>query len=135
VLLALVRDRIDDRRALDLVGQYLRRTVDENCLYATVTVGISSGLSALARDGGDLCGAAGSPHGGHVALTYARFMDDWVVLAPTRWSVGACGVRFGIVNETLRELSESSSIPDKTFVGRIERGFTFLGLLDYGARA
>ena len=43
VLLALVRDRIEDRRVLDLVGQYLRRTVDENCLYTTVTVGISLG--------------------------------------------------------------------------------------------
>jgi RNA-directed DNA polymerase len=43
VLLALVRDRIDDRRLLDLVVWYLRRTVDENCLYTTVTVGFSLG--------------------------------------------------------------------------------------------
>ena len=43
VLLALVRDGIDDRRVMDLVPQYLHRTVDENCLYTTVTVGISLG--------------------------------------------------------------------------------------------
>jgi hypothetical protein len=30
-------------RVLDLVGQYLRRTVDENCLNTTVTVVISLG--------------------------------------------------------------------------------------------
>jgi len=56
-------------------------------------------------------------------LTYARFMDDWVILAPTRWSLRRA-VR--IVNETLREL-RAEQHPDKTFIGRIERGFTFLG--------
>jgi hypothetical protein len=41
VLLALVRERIDDRRVLLLVAQCLHRTLDENCLYSTVTIGIS----------------------------------------------------------------------------------------------
>jgi RNA-directed DNA polymerase len=34
-------------------------------------------------------------------LTYARFMDDWVILAPTRWALRRAVV---VVNETLREL-------------------------------
>jgi hypothetical protein len=49
-------------------------------------------------------------------------MDDWAILAPTRWSLRRA-VR--VVNETLRELRVQH--PDKTFIGRIERGFTFLG--------
>jgi hypothetical protein len=57
------------------------------------------------------------------SLTYARFMDDWVILAPTRWSLRRAVV---IVNETLRELRVEQH-PVKTFIGRIERGFTFLG--------
>ncbi|HVS89392.1 MAG TPA: reverse transcriptase domain-containing protein [Candidatus Acidoferrum sp.] len=56
-------------------------------------------------------------------LTYARFMDDWVILAPTRWSLRRA---VQMVNETLRELRVEQH-PDKTFIGRIERGFTFLG--------
>jgi hypothetical protein len=56
-------------------------------------------------------------------LIYARFMDDWVILAPTRWSLRRA-VR--IVNQTLQELRVEQH-PDKTFIGRIERGFTFLG--------
>jgi hypothetical protein len=56
-------------------------------------------------------------------LTYARFMDDWVILAPGRWSLRRA---IRIVNETLRELRVKQH-PDKTFIGRIERGFTFLG--------
>jgi len=50
-------------------------------------------------------------------------MHDWVILAPTRWRLRRA-VR--MVNETLRELRVEQH-PDKTFIGRIERGFTFLG--------
>jgi hypothetical protein len=122
VLLALVRDHIDDRRVLDLVGQYLHRTVDENCLYSTVTRGISLGcplspvMAAIYLEPLDRRMEA-------TGLTYARFMDDWVILAPTSWSLRRA-VR--IVNETLWGLRVEQH-PDKTFIGRIERGFTFLG--------
>jgi hypothetical protein len=122
VLLNLVRDSIDDPLLLDLVAQYLHRTVDENCLYSTVTIGISLGcplspvMAAIYLEPLDRrMEAAG--------LTYARFMDDWVILAPSRWSLRRA---IRIVNETLRELRVKQH-PDKTFIGRIERGFTFLG--------
>src|ERR1035438_7415981 len=45
VLLDLVRERIEDPLVLYLVAQYLHRTVDENCLCSTVTVGISLGCA------------------------------------------------------------------------------------------
>jgi hypothetical protein len=122
VLLALVRDRVDDPLVLDLVGQYLRRTVDENCLYSTVTIGISLGcplspvMAALYLEPLDRRMEASG-------LTYARFMDDRVILAPTRWSLRRAIV---VVNQTLRELRVEQH-PDKTFIGRIAREFTFLG--------
>ncbi len=56
-------------------------------------------------------------------LFYARYMDDWVAIAPTRWKIRSA-VR--IVNETLDVLKEEQH-PDKTFIGRVERGFDFLG--------
>ena len=58
-----------------------------------------------------------------MGLVYVRFMDDWVVLAPTRWKLRKA-VR--IVNETLAELQVVQH-PDKTFVGKLARGFSFLG--------
>jgi retron-type reverse transcriptase len=91
VLLTLVRDRIDNWRVLDLVAQYLGRTIDENCLYATVTRGISLGcplspvMAALYLEPLDRRLEA-------TGLTYARFMDDWVILAPRG---GVFGGRFG----------------------------------------
>ena len=50
-------------------------------------------------------------------------MDDWIMLAPTRWKLRKA-VR--IVNQTLVELQVEQH-PDKTFVGRTIRGITFLG--------
>lgn len=122
VLLALVRGRVDDRRIMDLVAQYLHRTVDENCLYSTVEAGISLGcplspvMAAIYLEPLDRRMEA-------TGLTYARFMDDWVILARTRWALRRA-VR--IVNETLSELRVEQH-PDKTFIGWIQRGFTFLG--------
>ena len=56
-------------------------------------------------------------------LFYARFMDDWVILAPTRWKLRRA---IRVVNETLAALKVEQH-PDKTFIGRICRGFDFLG--------
>ena len=56
-------------------------------------------------------------------LFYARFMDDWVILAPTRWKLRRA---IRLVNETLAELKLAQH-PDKTFIGRTSRGFDFLG--------
>jgi len=91
---------LDDRLVMDLVAQYLRRTVDENCLYTTVEVGISLGcplspvMAAIYLEPQDRRMEA-------TGLTYARFIDGWVILAPTRWALRRAVV---IVNETLREL-------------------------------
>lgn len=60
--------------------------MDENCLYTTVTRGISPGcplspvMAALYLEPLDRRMEA-------TGLAYARFMDDWVILAPTRWSL------------------------------------------------
>ncbi len=56
-------------------------------------------------------------------LFYARFMDDWVVLAPTRWKLRRA-VR--VINQILNDLCVEQH-PDKTFVGRVEREIDFLG--------
>ncbi|MFI5453890.1 MAG: hypothetical protein ACHRXM_00400 [Isosphaerales bacterium] len=50
-------------------------------------------------------------------------MDDWVILAPTRWKLRAA---IRLVNQTLAELKVEQH-PDKPFIGRVSRGFDFLG--------
>ena len=56
-------------------------------------------------------------------LFYVRFMDDIIVLAPTRWKLPR------VVKTLSRELDalQLEKHPDKTFIGGIEKGFDFLG--------
>ena len=54
---------------------------------------------------------------------YVRSMDDWVVLAPTRWKLRAA---IRAVNQVMAQLRVRQH-PDKTLIGRIARGFDFLG--------
>ena len=78
ILLAQLREKVDDPIVLDLVQQYLRRTIDQNCLYSTVERGISLGcplspvMGALYLDVLDRRTES-------TGLFYVRFMDDWVV--------------------------------------------------------
>jgi len=50
-------------------------------------------------------------------------MDDWVILAPSRWKLREA---IRLVSHTLAELHVQQH-PDRTFIGRISRGFDFLG--------
>ena len=59
----------------------------------------------------------------NTGLFYARFMDDWVVLARNRGELRAAVKLANEVLEGLRVVKH----PEKTFVGRVERGFEFLG--------
>ena len=55
-------------------------------------------------------------------------MDHILVLAPTRWKLRQA-VR--VVNQALDAL-ELEKAPDKTFIGRIEKGCDFLGYHERG---
>ncbi len=56
-------------------------------------------------------------------LPYVRYMDDWVIMAKTRWALRRVVQQ---VNTILDHLKLEKH-PDKTFIGRIDRGFDFLG--------
>ncbi len=113
---------IGDRSILNLLGQYLRRTAERGGCFHDHERGISLGcpLSPLM--------AAFFLHEmdermERSDLFYVRFMDDILVLAPTHWTLRRA-VR--AVNAVLGALGLEKH-PDKTFIGKIERGFDFLG--------
>ena len=58
-----------------------------------------------------------------LGVFYARFMDDWVVLAPTRWKLRAA---IREVNEVMAGCKVKHH-PAKTYIGRVCNGFDFLG--------
>ena len=103
-------------------GSTCGRTIYDGGLYEDVERGISLGcpLSPLM---GALYLKLLDERVEATGLAYARFMDDWVILAPTRWKLREA---IRLVNQTLAELHVEQH-PDKTFIGRISRGFDFLG--------
>jgi RNA-directed DNA polymerase len=56
-------------------------------------------------------------------LFYVRYMDDILILAPSRWTLRRA---VKTLNQGLANLKLEKH-PDKTFIGRIEKGFDFLG--------
>ncbi len=113
---------IPDRRVLNLLGQYLKRTSERGGQFFDHGRGISLGcpLSPLM---GAFFLAEMDQRMERTGLFYVRFMDDILVLAPTRWTLRRA---VKAVNEVLCGLCLEKH-PDKTFIGRIERGFDFLG--------
>jgi hypothetical protein len=60
---------------------------------------------------------------GDTRYFYRRYMDDVIVLAKTRWHLRKA---VKTVNQHFNQLKVEQA-PDKTFIGRIEKGFDFLG--------
>jgi RNA-directed DNA polymerase len=56
-------------------------------------------------------------------VKYIRDMDDILILAPAKWPLRKA---IRVLNKTFNE-SGLEQHPDKTLVGRNERGFDFLG--------
>ncbi len=113
---------IPDRGILNLLGQYMKRTSERGGWFYDHERGISLGcpLSPLM--------AAFFLHEldermERTGLFYVRFMDDILVLAPSRWKLRRA---VKAVNDVLGSLRLEKN-PDKTFIGNIERGFDFLG--------
>ena len=59
-----------------------------------------------------------------LAVGYVRYMDDWVVLAPTRWQLRAA---IRAVNDVMADLLVIQH-PDKTIIGRIAHGMSSWGI-------
>jgi len=122
ILYRQVREHVTDRRVLKLVWSYLRRKVCEGGEYVAVTRGISLGCPLSPLMGAlylkpldDLMERQGLP--------YVRYMDDWVILARTRWALHRVVQQVNTILDNLK----LEKHPDKTFIGRIDRGFDFLG--------
>ena len=122
ILMEQVRELIDDPVILDLVEQYIRRTVYDGGLYRDVEQGIPLGCSLSPLMGAVYLRPLDEAMQ-KTGLFYARFMDDWVILSPSRWKLRKA-VR--IVNQVLNRLKVWQH-PDKTFIGRVACGFDFLG--------
>ena len=124
VLLEQLEPFVRDRRVMSLLVQYLRRTHEHGGTFHSVTRGISAGcpLSPL----------IGAFHlyqldclmtRKHPRCFYIRYMDDILILAPSRWQLRRA---IATMNGVLADLGLEQH-PDKTTIAPVARGFDFLG--------
>lgn len=122
-LLHLVSRHVGCPIVMDLLAQFLGYTVEKGGNFHTPRKGIprSSSLSPLLAAfhlyelDCELRGRKG--------VRYVRYMDDLLILTRTRWQLKRA------VAEMNRWFAEAGleQHPDKTFIGRIEKGFDWLG--------
>ena len=121
-LMMKLHEYIGDRIIMGYVWQFLNRCVEWGGLYQDVTMGIARGSSLSPLLGAfylmDLDNRMEA-----LDVKYFRYMDDILILAPTRWKLKKA---IRVMIQTFNQLRLEQH-PDKTFIGRTERGFDFLG--------
>lgn len=125
-VMAQVRRYVADPVLLGLIDQYVHYTVEQGGEFYTPERGICRGcpLSPL----------IGAMHlyevDAHFAreqetrgIVYARYMDDFIILAKSRWQLRG---QVKALNGYLQAYGFIQH-PDKTFIGRLEKGFDWMG--------
>lgn len=122
----LLLDRLErfiaDRRLLNLIIQYLVRSAERSGLFWHYSMGISLGCPLSPVLGAFFLRELDLELERH-GFFFRRYMDDIVVLAPTRARLRRA---VKIVNRTVA-LLKLEKHPEKTFIGKIDKGFDFLG--------
>lgn len=121
-LLMQLHKHIWDRTLIGYLWQFLNRCVEWGGLYQDIQRGIPRGASLSPLLGAfyllELDRRLES-----LEVKYFRYMDDILILAETRWKL----------RKAIRELNQTfeglklAKHPDKTAMGRVGRGFDFLG--------
>ena len=124
VLYDLLRKHIIDPKTLSLIYRFMKRTVYCDGYYRDVDKGICRGCSLS-----PLLGALYLKElddlfiSSKTTVSYCRFMDDWIVLTNNKYQLRRW---IGKINKILTGLKLEKA-EDKTFVGKIDKGFDFLG--------
>ena len=121
-LLMKLHDYIHDRKLMSYVWQFLNRCVEWGGLYQDISRGIPRG-SSLSPLLGAFYLMELDQKMTKLDVKYFRYMDDILILASTRWKLKKA---IRVLNQTFNELKLEKH-PDKTLIGRTERGFDFLG--------
>ena len=107
-----------------LIRQYLHYSVEHGGEFITPTSGICRGCALSPLIGASLLHHVDAYFASQEEVFYARYMDDFLILAPTRWRLRKC-IR---TLNAFFELGGFERHPDKTQQGRVEKGFDWLGL-------
>lgn len=122
-VLCQLRQYVEDPVLTDLVAQYLHYTVEDGGIFHTPERGISRSCPLSPLIGAFHLYEVDAYFAEQKDIVYARYMDDFVILAKSRWSLRR---HVKDLNGFLAEYGFEKH-PDKTFVGRVNKGFDWLG--------
>jgi RNA-directed DNA polymerase len=123
ILLRQLDKDIADPFIWRLLVQFVKRSVERGGTFKSITCGISRGCPLSPVIAAYYLKALDERMEGDPRYFYRRYMDDVIVLAKTRWHLRKA-VR--TVNQHFHQLKVEQA-PDKTFIGKISRGWDFLG--------
>lgn len=109
---------------LNLLWQFLHYSVEDGGNFHTSRKGISRGAALSPLLAAFHLHELDSLFAKNTRVRYARYMDDFIILAPTRWTL----------RRAVRDLKQFLKTfgftlhPDKTQLGKTERGFDWMGL-------
>jgi RNA-directed DNA polymerase len=123
ILLQQLDKDIADPFVWRLLVQFVKRTVEVGGTFTSITCGISRGCPLSPVIAAYYLKGLDEKMESDPRYFYRRFMDDVIILAKTRWSLRRA---VKIVNQHFNALKIEQA-KNKTFIGKIERGFDFLG--------
>jgi RNA-directed DNA polymerase len=122
LLMDMINDTVPDADLPHYLYQIMHRCVEYGGNYQDINQGVSRGC-LLSPILGALYLKALDDHFVDKNLYYVRYMDDILILTKTRWQNRKAIKQ---LNQILNQL-KVKKYPDKTYIGKIEHGFDFLG--------
>lgn len=107
----------------DLLRQFLHYSVEDGGEFHTPLRGIPRGSALSPLLAAFHLTETDNVFSRNRHVTYARYMDDFLILSPTRWHLRRA-VR--MLNRHFAQAGFEQH-PDKTFIGRVEKGFDWMG--------
>ncbi|WP_370446906.1 MULTISPECIES: reverse transcriptase domain-containing protein [Lelliottia] len=126
-----VTRHVIDTRLIRLIRQYLWYSGEDAGEIIIPQTGIPQGCALRSLFGASLPYHVDCRFNVVEDICYARYMDDFLLLAKTRWRLRSCVRQLN----TYFEMHAFRCHPDNTFTGRVSRGFDWLGVEfnDHGA--
>ncbi|HIE1061100.1 TPA: reverse transcriptase domain-containing protein [Serratia marcescens] len=121
---ALLCRYVDNAACRDLCRQWLYYSIDDGGEITTPEKGICRGSALSPLIGGSLLWHIDLYFAARAELFYARYMDDFILLAKTRWHLRKAVKSL----HQYFDLGGFETHPDKTQLGKIEQGFDWLGI-------
>lgn len=118
------QETTDRPEYLNLIRQYLYYSVEAGGVIHTPVTGIPRGCALSPQTGAILLTHMDRYFSSQPGLWYVRYMDDFLLLTEKRWPL-----RRAIADlNRYMQLDGFERHPDKTQVGRLERGFDWCGV-------